>query len=142
MLNKKKIMKSNFDLTSIAKSGGSKFVSRIAFCALVIALPLWLGLRTSFAHGVLCGVLAGIIDLSILFLGIKKALPYVEAPKQGLKIMKRFRWARVAAAAVFIIAMLKMKLAVHGAFAGFLLIHIFFILNLLFIAYQHNHERA
>ena len=85
---------------------------------------------------------AGRYDRSILFLGIKKSLPYVEVPKQGLKIMKRFRWARLAAAAAFIITMLRMKLAVHGAFGGFLLIHIFFILNLLFIAYQHQNERA
>ena len=99
-------------------------------------------LMARLAHGVLCGVLAGTIDLSILFLGIKKSLPYVEMPKQGLKIMKRFRWARLAAAAAFIITMLRMKLAVHGAFGGFLLIHIFFILNLLFIAYQHQNERA
>lgn len=137
-----KKMKNNFDLTSIAKNGGSAFVAKIAFCALALALPLWLWQKTAFFHGVLCGVLAGVIDLSILFLGIKKSLPYVEVPKQGLKIMKRFRWCRVAAAAVFVITMLKMKLAVHGAFGGFLLVHIFFILNLLFIAYQHNHERA
>ncbi len=135
-------MKSNFDLTSIAKNGGNAFVARIAFCALAVALPLWLWQRSALAHGVLCGVLAGTIDLSILFLGIKKSLPYVDAPKQGLKIMKRFRWGRVAAAAAFVIAMLRLKLAVHGAFGGFLLIHIFFILNLIFIAYQHQNERA
>lgn len=135
-------MKSNFDLTSIAKNGGNTFVARIAFCALAVALPLWLWQRSALAHGVLCGVLAGTIDLSILFLGIKKSLPYVDAPKQGLKIMKRFRWGRVAAAAAFVIAMLRLKLAVHGAFGGFLLIHIFFILNLIFIAYQHQNERA
>lgn len=135
-------MKSNFDLTSIAQKGGTAFVGRIACCALLVAVPLWLWQKNAFAQGVLCGVLAGAIDLSILFIGIKKALPYVEAPKQGLKIMKRFRWCRVAAAAVFIIGMLRMKLAVHGAFGGFLLIHIFFILNLLFITYQHTKERA
>lgn len=135
-------MKNSFDLTSIAKDGGNKFVFRIALGALVIALPLWLWQRTGFTYGILCGVLAGTIDLSILFLGIKKSLPYVDAPKQGLKIMKRFRWCRVAAAAAFVITMLRMKLAVHGAFGGFLLIHIIFLLNLLFIAYQHNHERA
>ena len=141
MLNKKR-MKSKFDLTPIARDGANAFVARICMCALVIALPLWLLQRSAFAHGVLCGVLAGAIDLSILFLGIKKSLPYVEEPKRGLKIMKRFRWCRLAAAATFVITMLKMKLAVHGAFGGFLLIHIFFILNLLFIAYQHQNERA
>lgn len=135
-------MKSNFDLTSIAKDGGNAFVARIAGGAMLVAVGLWLLLRNAFAYGVVCGVLAGTIDLSILFLGIKKSLPYVDAPKQGLKVMKRFRWARVAAAAAFVIAMLRMKLAVHGAFGGFLLIHIFFILNLLFIAYQHQNERA
>lgn len=135
-------MKSNFDLTPIARNGANAFVARICMCALLVAVPLWLWQRSAFADGVLCGVLAGTIDLSILFLGIKKSLPYVEVPKQGLKIMKRFRWARLAAAAAFIITMLRMKLAVHGAFGGFLLIHIFFILNLLFIAYQHQNERA
>ena len=124
-------MKSNFDLTPIARNGANAFVARICMCALLVAVPLWLWQRSAFAHGVLCGVLAGTIDL-----------PYVEVPKQGLKIMKRFRWARLAAAAAFIITMLRMKLAVHGAFGGFLLIHIFFILNLLFIAYQHQNERA
>lgn len=135
-------MKSNFDLTPIARNGANAFVACICMCALLVAVPLWLWQHSAFAHGVLCGVLAGTIDLSIMFLGIKKSLPYVEVPKQGLKIMKRFRWARLAAAAAFIITMLRMKLAVHGAFGGFLLIHIFFILNLLFIAYQHQNERA
>ena len=135
-------MKNSFDLTSIASDGGNKFVFKVAFCALLIALPLWLWQRTGFTHGLLCGVLAGTIDLSIMFLGIKKSLPYVDAPKQGLKIMKRFRWCRVAVAAAFVITMLRMKLAVHGAFGGFLLIHIIFLFNLLFIAYLHNHERA
>ena len=98
-------MKSNFDLTPIARNGANAFVARICMCALLVAVPLWLWQRSAFAHGVLCGVLAGTIDLSILFLGIKKSLPYVEVPKQGLKIMKRFRWARLAAAAAFIITM-------------------------------------
>ena len=98
-------MKNSFDLTSIASDGGNKFVFKVAFCALLIALPLWLWQRTGFTHGLLCGVLAGTIDLSIMFLGIKKSLPYVDAPKQGLKIMKRFRWCRVAVAAAFVITL-------------------------------------
>lgn len=68
-------------------------------------------------------------------------MPYVEYPEQGLKVMKRFRWLRVASAACFIIVMLRMKMPVLGAFGGFLLVHIFFILNLLFIAYQLTNER-
>lgn len=138
----KKRMKKSFDLTAIAEKGSTAFVARIAGSGILLSVALWLLLKNAFAYGILCGVLAGAIDLSILFLGIKKALPYVEEPKQGLKVMKRFRWCRVAAAAAFIITMLKMKLAVHGAFCGFLLIHILFILNLLFIAYQHQNERA
>lgn len=135
-------MKSNFDLTAIAREGSTRFINRIGFCALVLTVPLWLWTRSAFAHGLVCGVLAGVIDLAILFAGIKRALPYIEAPKQGLKVMKRARWCRVAAAAVFVIVMLRLKLAVAGAFGGFLLIHILFILNLLFIAYQHQNGRA
>ena len=89
----------------------------------------------------LCGVAAATVDLIILFTGIKRSMPYVEYPEQGLKVMKRFRWLRVASAACFIIVMLRMKMPVLGAFGGFLLVHIFFILNLLFIAYQLTNER-
>ena len=52
-------MKSNFDLTPIARNGANAFVARICMCALLVAVPLWLWQRSAFAHGVLCGVLAG-----------------------------------------------------------------------------------
>lgn len=134
-------MNTNFDLTPVIKSGSVKFLTKITASALFfVALITFLG-YDKFAEGLFCGVAAAIIDLIILFTGMKRSLPYVNEPKTGLKIMKRFRWLRVFSAAAFIILMLRMKLHVPGAFGGFLLIHILFILNLLFIAYQHTNER-
>lgn len=134
-------MNTNFDLTPVIKSGSVKFLTKIVISALFfVALITFLG-YDNFAAGLLCGVAAATIDLIILFIGMKRSLPYVEAPKVGLKIMKRFRLLRILSAAAFIIMMLRMKLPVPGAFGGFLLIHILFILNLLFIAYQHTNER-
>ncbi len=134
-------MSNNFDLTPIVKSGSVKFITKILGCALFfVALMKILG-YDKFVTGLLIGVLAATVDLAILFRGMKKSLPYVDNPQQGIKIMKRFRWIRVFTAACFIILMLRMKLYVPGAFCGFLLIHIIYILKLLFIAYQHGNER-
>lgn len=134
-------MKTNFDLTPVVRSGSCKFITKITLSALFfVVLVKFLGYYY-LAEGLFCGVVAATVDLVILFIGMKRSLPYVDFPKHALKIMKRFRWLRVASAACFIILMLRMKLHVPGAFGGFLLIHIFFIINLLFIAYQLTNER-
>lgn len=133
-------MKSNFDLTPVIRTGSGRLIARVAASALACTMLGFL-FGYSGAFSMLCGVAAATVDLIILFTGIKRSLPYVEFPEQGLKVMKRFRWLRVASAASFIIVMLRMKMPVLGAFGGFLLIHIFFILNLLFIAYQLTNER-
>lgn len=134
-------MNRNFDLTPVVRSGSCKFITKITIPALFCVVIVKVLGYDIFATGLLGGVVAAGLDLVILFVGIKKSLPHKEAPKYALKIMKRFRWVRVSVAAVFIIMMLRMKLQMLGVFGGFLLIHIFFILNLLFVAYQLNSER-
>lgn len=134
-------MSKRFDLTPVVRSGSCKFITKITLPALFCVVIVKVLGYDIFATGLLGGVIAAGIDLIILFIGIKRSLPYKEDPKYALKIMKRFRWARVAVAAAFIITMLRMKLQMLGVFGGFLLIHIFFILNLLFVAYQLNSER-
>lgn len=134
-------MKSNFDLTPVVRSGSCKFITKVTIPAIIfVALVKIIGYDI-WATGLLCGTIAAVTDLIILFIGMKRSLPYVDMPKHALKIMKRFRWIRVASAAVFIILMLRMKLQMLAVFGGFLLIHIFFIFNLLFVAYQLNSER-
>ena len=134
-------MKNNFDLTPVVRAGSGRLIAKIFFSALGCAAIAYALGYAEFAFSMFCGVAAATVDLIILFTGIKRSMPYVEYPKQGLKVMKRFRWLRVGSAACFIIVMLRMKMPVLGAFGGFLLVHIFFILNLLFIAYQLTNER-
>jgi hypothetical protein len=56
--------------------------------------------------------------------------------------MKRFRWVRRITAGALVIVMLKLKYHVFGVCMGFLLIHIFLIFNLIFIAYQLNKKQG
>lgn len=77
-----------------------------------------------------------------MFAGIKKALPYVKEPEKGLSIMKRYRWYRIFSASTLVVLMLKLKYPAFGVCVGFLLIHIFLIINLTFIAYRLDKEET
>ncbi len=135
-------MARKFDLTPLLQGGYRPFLLvpallGLACCAAVYGLG-----RAGLAAGLLRGCLLGLLDVVIMISGIKRALPYKEEPQKGLAIMRRYRWYRVAAAASIIILLLKQGSAVLGVFLGLLLIHIFFLINLISIAYRLRKEET
>lgn len=131
-----------FDLTPLLAQRSNKILMRLAICALpFIVLVLMAGYR-EFGIALFCGVIMGLLDTMIMFAGIKKALPYVDFPEKGLGIMRRYKLYRLFSAGSIIVLMLKLKYPVFGACMGFLLIHIFLIINLTFIASRLNKEET
>lgn len=131
-----------FDMTPLIARGSYKIISRLAVWAVpVVLLALVLGYR-EFGISLFRGVVVGLLDTLIMFAGIKKALPYVKEPEKGLAIMKRYRWYRIFSASTLVVLMLKLKYPAFGVCLGFLLIHIFLIINLTFIAYRLDKEET
>lgn len=131
-----------FDMTPLIARGSYKIISRLAVWAVpVVLLALVLGYR-EFGISLFRGVVVGLLDTLIMFAGIKKALPYVKEPEKGLAIMKRYRWYRIFSASTLVVLMLKLKYPAFGVCVGFLLIHIFLIINLTFIAYRLDKEET
>lgn len=132
----------NFDLTPLIAKSSNKIIMRLAvWAAPVVLLALGLGYH-EFGISLFRGVVVGLLDTLIMFAGIKKALPYVKEPEKGLSIMKRYRWYRIFSASTLVVLMLKLKYPAFGLCVGFLLIHIFLIINLTFIAYRLDKEET
>lgn len=115
-----------------------------------ILLPLGMGLflcgitavlaSLAVSYSLFLGFVVGTMDVVILITGIRRALPYVKIPKKGLSIMSRYRWYRIIAAGTIMVLLSKQGFSVAPAFIGFLLTHIFFIFNLILIAYRLKDE--
>ncbi len=123
-----------FDLTPLITKGSGKLLLHLALWAVAVLVVVAAAGYREFAVALFRGVVLGLLDTMIMFLGMKKALPYVQEPQKGLAVMRRFRWYRLLAVSVAIILMLKLKFQVLGVIFGFLLIHIFLIIKLIFIA--------
>ena len=111
------------DFTPLVTMGYKKVLTRLAIASFAVALAV---------------KMAGYQELAS---GIQRSLPQGE-PEAALKTMKRFRWVRRITAGALVIVMLKLKYHVFGVCMGFLLIHIFLIFNLIFIAYQLNKKQG
>ena len=123
----------NFDLTPLVKSGGYKVIYRLFVWSVPLVLLLFTFGNHDFAVSFFRGVVIGLLDTVVMFHGMKQALPYVDTPRKGVKVMRRYRYYRLGIAGSIFVLMLRMKYPVFGASLGFLLIHIFLIINLLFI---------
>lgn len=123
------------DFTPLVTMGYKKVLTRLAVAAFAVAFGIKLLGYQEMATGVALGGAVGLLDTLIMFLGIQRSLPAGE-PEAALKVMKRFRWLRRLTAGVLVVVMLKLKYHVFGVCMGFLLIHIFLIINLIFIAYR------
>ncbi len=130
------------DLTSLIKSGNKKFLILPVIGSAVITLLLLVLGQKLWALGLLRGFVLGIVDAVIMITGIRKSLPYVNEPEKGLRVMKRYRWYRLIAVSSIILLLLKQGADVLGVFIGLLLIHIFLIFNLIFIAYRLNKKET
>ena len=78
----------------------------------------------------------GALDAMLMLLGVRRALPYVETPKKGIKVMRRYGTYRLIAIASIVILLLKQGFNVAFVLVGLLLMHILFIVNLTFVAYR------
>lgn len=131
-----------FDLTPLLVQRSYKILMRLAICSLpFIGLVLMAGHR-EFGIALFRGVVMGLLDTMIMLAGIKKALPYVNFPEKGLGIMRRYKLYRLFSAGSIIVLMLKLKYPAFGVCMGFLLIHIFLIINLTFIASRLNKKET
>lgn len=137
---RKNRMKSNFDLTPLVRQGGTPIIMRTALCVLVLAVLARLAGFEEVSAGLFRGMVVGALDMVIMCSGARKALPFKNDPERGVKLLKRYRYYRLFAAGSLFVAMLKMKYHVFYVAVGFLLTHIFYILNLLFVACQLNKE--
>ncbi|MCD8360677.1 MAG: hypothetical protein LUC29_07680 [Acidaminococcaceae bacterium] len=131
-----------FDVTPLIEQGSAKIIMRLAAWSLPFVVRLLVADYREFAVSLFRGVVLGLLDTLIMFAGIKKALPYVELPAKGLGGMRRYKLYRLLSAGSIVVLMLKLKYHVFGVCVGFLLIHIFLIINLIFIAYRLDKEET
>ncbi|MER2139208.1 MAG: hypothetical protein ABS965_03675 [Succiniclasticum sp.] len=125
-----------FDLTPLVTGSYRKFLLFPFLAGFMLALIAGIFLDREIGLGLFRGAVLGILDGMLLLLGVRKALPYVETPKQGVRVMRRYGTYRLLAIASIIILLLKQGFNVAFVFVGLLLMHIFFIINLTFIAYR------
>lgn len=105
---------------------------RLAFAAACVVAVVFclLGLETARIWAI--GCLWGLGDTMLMFNGIRKGMKKSSA--EMLAAMHRTMLERLAAGVSIVVVMLKLKLTVFGVFIGFILLHIFLILNLIIIA--------
>lgn len=119
-------------------------IIRTALCVLVLAVITRLAGLDEISTGLFRGMVVGALDMVIMCSGARKALAFKDDPERGVKLLKRYRYYRIFAAGSLFVAMLKMKYHVFYVAVGFLLTHIFYILNLIlnliFIACQLQKE--
>ncbi len=135
-------MSKKFDLTPLLKKRYGPFLKLPLAAGLIVCAGVWGLGYGGIAFSLLRGCVLGLADGAIMLKGIKKALPFKDEPQKGLAVMRRYRWYRVAAASAVIILLLKQGSAVTGVFIGLLLMHIFFIINMIFIAYRLDKEET
>lgn len=131
-----------FDLTPLMAKHSNKILMQLALWAVPVLLLSYFACTREFTVSLFRGVVLGLLDTLIMFAGIRKALPYAQYPLEGLKIMRRYKVYRMLSAISVFLLMLKMKYYVAGLCIGFLLIHIFLIINLTFVAYRLNKEET
>ena len=127
-----------FDLAPLLRGGYKRFLTAPALAGLAVAALAYAAISPAWALALFRGCIIGLLDKVIMLHGIRRAMPYEKEPEKGLAIMRRYRWYRVIAASSIIIMLLKQGHDVTGVCIGLLLIHIFLLINLTFIAYQLN----
>ena len=128
----------NFDFSPVLKYGIYNVAGRLLLTAAPFVLMFVGAGLYEFALSLVRGIVIGVLDSIIMLEGARRALPYANNPYKGLLIMGRFRVYRIVSACSLFALMLRMNYPAFGASLGFLLIHILFLFNLLFIAYRLN----
>jgi hypothetical protein len=132
----------SFDLAPLLKGGYKRLLLPPALAGMVLVVLVHMAASPEWALSLFRGCVIGLLDKVIMLHGIRRAMPYVKEPKRGLAIMRRYRWYRLIAASSIIVLLLKQGQNVAGSCIGLLLIHIFLLINLTFIAYRLNKEET
>jgi hypothetical protein len=125
-----------FDLTPLVTRSYKEFLLLPFLVGCLLAAAAGAFYSREIGLGLFRGGVLGILDAMIMLLGVRKALPYVETPKKGIKVMRRYGTYRLLAIASIVVLLLKQGFNVVFVLVGLLLMHIFFIINLTFIAYR------
>ena len=123
-----------FDLTPLIKSSYRQFLLAPLLVGTGVAALAGVFFGAEVALGLFRGALLGGLDGGIMLLGVRKSLPYVKEPKKGIRKMRRYGFVRFVVISSFIVLLFKQGSDVLFVFMGLLLMHIFFIINLTFIA--------
>lgn len=88
----------------------------------------------------LIGLLLGVFDSFLTFRGVCKGME--KSIKESVAVMHRTMLIRMSVLLLATIVMLKLELNVIGIYIGFLLMHIFLLINLIIIANRDLNKRA
>jgi len=123
-----------FDLTPLIKRGYKQFLLAPLLAGTGVAALAGIFFGAEVALGLFRGALLGGLDGGILLLGVRRSLPYVKEPRKGIRKMRRYGFIRFLVISSLIVLLFKQGSDVLFVFVGLLLMHIFFIINLTFIA--------
>ena len=123
-----------FDLTPLIKSSYRQFLLAPLLAGTGVAALAGIFFGGVVALGLFRGALLGTLDAGIMLFGVRRALPYVNEPKKGIRKMRRNGFVRFVVISSFIVLLFKQGSDVMFVFVGLLLMHILFIINLTFIA--------
>ncbi len=118
----------------------SKVIIRQSVFSLIALLFIiyFFNLQTAFTWFV--GFAAGILDSVVVFMGVRKGMK--ENPERAPVIMQKNMFKRMALLFLITFVMLKLGLNAAGLFLGFLLMHIFLLLNLIIITARNTQKAA
>lgn len=118
----------------------SKVIIRQSVFSLIALLFIiyFFNLQTAFTWFV--GFAAGILDSVVVFMGVRKGMKH--PAEHALAIMHRNMFERMALLFFITFVMLKLDLNAAGLFLGFLLMHIFLLLNLIIITARDTTNKA
>ena len=125
-----------FDLTPLVTRSCREFLLLPFLAGCILAAAAGIFLSRDIGLGLFRGGVLGTLDAMLMLLGVRKALPYVAEPKKGVRVMRRYGTYRLLAIASIVVLLLKQGFNVAFVLVGLLLMHIFFIFNLTFIAYR------
>lgn len=125
-----------FDLTPLVTGSYRKFLLVPFLAGFILAAAAGVFYGRNIGLGLFRGGVLGVLDAMLMLLGVRKAQPYVAEPKKGVRVMRRYGTYRLLAIASIVVLLLKQGFNVVFVLGGLLLTHIFFIINLTFIAYR------
>lgn len=118
----------------------STVIIRQAVFSLIALLFIiyFFNLQTAFTWFI--GFAAGILDSVVVFMGVRKGMK--KRPEEAPAIMQKNMFKRMALLFLITFVMLKLDLNAAGLFIGFLLMHIFLLVNLIIITARNQQKAA